>query len=468
MKTLILILLFIFAYSIADASSKIFGNSQDYKNSELIFYRYTDRITFIKEEVFRLDIDENGDFETNIELQGVVYVFSEFEIYHAYFFLEPNSSYELILPPYEKKEDKDIFNPFFTPTKVQIGIKGMEKTDLNYLIMDFDYYYDKYHDLNYIELYGDGLNTDVDTFINEINERYEYANNDYFTNYKRYRIAMLKNIVTQKKYEPTISYVYFSKDSVLYDNPAYMDLFNNIYDNYFDHYLRSQNGGLLYAVIHYGHSISRLNTLLSQKAEHKESQFRELVMLKGINDAFGNQNMQWLPLLLTLDSLNIVTKYPLHQKISQNIADHVLSMAKGTAAPPFELPDTAGNLKSLADYRGKYTYIHFANTTTYSSLIEFELIKNIYDKYKGYCIFVTILTDEDQDQAKEFIKQNAYEWDFLFTEINSKTISTYQIDAYPTYFLLNPYGTLIMSPAPSPIDNFEAYLFHIIEGVKEN
>jgi peroxiredoxin len=246
-----------------------------------------------------------------------------------------------------------------------------------------------------------------------------------------------------------------------------MDLFNNIYSDYFDKYLTGPNGAMLYAIINYGHSISRLKKMLNQHIEFKTPQFRELVILKGLNDAFANKNLPWLPLLLTLDSVHLSTKFPMHQKIAQNIADNSLSMAKGTVAPPFELPDTSGNIKKLLDCRGKYVYLHFANTTTYTSQIEFDLMKNLYERYKGVCIFITILTDEDKEAAKLSIQENEFKWDFLFTEINSQVISTYKVSSYPTYFLIDTFGALIMSPAPSPSENFETYFFKIVGGTEE-
>lgn len=454
-----------FLFSVVNLhATEIYGNAKDYAGSELIFYRYQDRITFLKEEVFRLQIDTSGNFKTSFDLDEITYVFGEFGIYHAYLFAEPNNSYEIILPPLVEKENKDIFNPFFTPEKVHIGIKNLQKTDLNYLIIDFDYYYFRYHDLKFLDIYSQGLKTDIDTFINEINKQYEYADNDYFQSYKKYRIAALKNLATQKQYEKALVYAYFTKDSVLYDNPAYMDLFNNIYSDYFDKYLVSKNGAYLYAVINYGHSIRRLNMLLSEHFELRNKQFRELVILKGINDSFANKNLSWLPLLLTLDSLHITTQYPQHKIIAQNIADNTLSLAKGTIAPPFALPDSAGNIKELFDYRGKYVYLHFANTQTYSSQTEFDLMKRIYDRYNGYCTFITVLTDEDRAAASNFMRKNNYNWTFLFTEINSETISHYKVSTYPSYYFISPKGTLIMSPALSPTDNFESYLFNIIEG----
>lgn len=447
-------------------ATHVFGNAKEYANSELIFYRYQDRITYIKEEVFRLRVDGDGNFVADFGIDRITYIFAEFGVYYVYFYAEPNGNYEIILPEYVERTNAELFNSYFEPTEMHLGIKNMKETDLNYLIMDFDYYFNRYYNLKMEDLYINGLKTDVDTFINNINSRYKKYNNTYFQQYRRYRIAALKEMVTKREYESALVYSYYSNKEILYDNPAYMDLFNSIYNNYFDNYLVSPGGADLYRIITYGHSISLLHKLIGSNPKHKRKQFRELVMLKGLNDAFANDNLQWLPLLLTLDSLYITTEYPIHQQIAQNIADNSLTMAKGTVALPFELPDTVGNMMSLSDFKGKYLYLQFANTQTYSSAAEFDVLKRVYNRYKGLCIFVTILTDSDKEKAKKFIADNSLNWTFLFAEINSKVISDYKVRAYPTYYLIDPQGMLVMSPAPSPAENFEKYLFKIIENQK--
>ncbi len=447
-------------------ATHVFGNAKEYANSELIFYRYQDRITYIKEEVFRLKVDGEGNFVADFGIDRITYLFAEFGVYYVYFYAEPNGNYEIILPEYVERTNAELFNSYFEPTEMHLGIKNMKETDLNYLIMDFDYYFNRYYNLKMEDLYINGLKTDVDTFINNINARYKKYSNAYFQQYRRYRIAALKEMVTKREYESALVYSYYSNKEILYDNPAYMDLFNSIYNNYFDNYLVSPGGADLYRIITYGHSISLLHKLIGSNPKHKRKQFRELVMLKGLNDAFANDNLQWLPLLLTLDSLYITTEYPIHQQIAQNIADNSLTMAKGTVALPFELPDTVGNMMSLSDFKGKYLYLQFANTQTYSSAAEFDVLKRVYNRYKGLCIFVTILTDSDKEKAKKFIADNSLNWTFLFAEINSKVISDYKVRAYPTYYLIDPQGMLVMSPAPSPAENFEKYLFKIIENQK--
>ena len=448
-------------------ATRVFGTAKEYADSELKFYRYQERITYMKEEVFRLKVDDEGNFEANFGIDQITYIFAEFGVYYVYFYAEPDGNYELVLPEYVERTEGDLLNSYFEPTEMQLGIKNMKNTDLNYLIMDFDYYYNRYYDLRLEELYANGLKTDVDTFINNINEKYKKYDNPYFQQYRRYRIAALKNMATKQEYESALVYSYYSNKEILYDNPAYMDLFNSIYHNYFDNYLVSAGGADLYRVITYGHSISLLHRLIGSNPKHKKKQFRELVMLKGLNDAFANDNLQWLPLLLTLDSLYITTEYPIHQQIAQNIADNSLTMAKGTVALPFELPDSMGNMMSLANFRGKYLYLQFANTQSYSSAAEFDVLKRIYDRYKGLCLFVTILTDTDKAKAQKFISDKSLNWTFLFAEVNDKVLTDYKVKAFPTYYLIDPYGMLALSPAPSPAENFEKYLFKIIENQKK-
>ncbi len=451
------------AESLKKTESRIFGQAPDYANSNIVFYKYSDRITFLKDSVFVLEFDSDGYFDIKVSVDNITYVFAEYEVYHAYFYLEPGKEWEMIMPPLEYKTAAQIFNPFFRPERVHIGIKNMKKKELNFLINEFDYFHDRYFDLHFLDIAAKGVESNVDTFINEIRKHFSFADHEYFDAYTKYRYAALRHLATHKQFPHVVVYANFTKDTVRYDNPAYMDLFNMIYDRYFDVYLGTRGGRHLYNFVHFGHSISNIKQLFNRHLELNNEQFKELVILKGINDAFIENNFSWLPLLLTLDSLHISTEFDIHRDIAQNIADNTLSMTKGTIAPPFELEDTSGVYKSLVSYRGRFVYLVFANTASYSSQMELGMLKRIHDRYQDICNIVTVLTDENRESAKEFIRRNNFEWDFLFTSINSPVISTYKISAYPTYLFIDPSGTLLMSPAPGPAENFERYLFEILK-----
>jgi len=44
-----------------------------------------------------------------------------------------------------------------------------------------------------------------------------------------------------------------------------------------------------------------------------------------------------------------------------------------------------------------------------------------------------------------------------------EVLKEYDIRAFPTYFLIGPDGKLILSPAPSPAEDFEQRLFEIMK-----
>lgn len=463
------VILFLFSLNanaipaISPDSTRIYGHAPEYTNNNLVFLKYSDRITFLRDTLFVLEIDEDGYFDITVKMDDVTYAFTEYEVYHAYLFTEPGEEYEIVLPPLEFKTEADIFNPFYTPERIHIGIKDMKPTDLNYLILEFDYFFDRYFEFRYREIASLGMQSSVDTFINEIRKHFSFADNKYFNSYTKFRYAKLRHFATQKNYPHVVVYANYTNDTVWYDNPAYMDLFNIIYNDYFDEYLTTQGGRHLYNFIHFGHSISNIRDLFSRHMELNNDQFKELVILKGLNDAFNNNNFAWLPLLLTLDSLHISTPYPIHQDIAQNIADNTLSMTKGTVAPPFSLESINGDTLSLNSFRGHFVYLVFANTSSFSSKMELGLLKRIYDRYRHVCKIVTILTDDDRQAAKDFIKRNNFEWDFLFASLDSPIVRSYGIRAYPTYFLLDQRGVLLMSPAPGPGENFERYLFEMLK-----
>jgi hypothetical protein len=58
---------------------------------------------------------------------------------------------------------------------------------------------------------------------------------------------------------------------------------------------------------------------------------------------------------------------------------------------------------------------------------------------------------------------NSYPWTFLHFSNQPDLLDDYDIRGYPSYFLIGPEGRLILSPAPSPVENFESTFLRIFE-----
>lgn len=440
---------------------RIYGENLSFSGKELVFLSYSDPITQTPIELARCNVKGDGKFKIILEIDKTSYVYIETGINHLYFYAEPEGVYQLVLPNFSPLSEVNILNPYFELEKIHLGIKGMKPKDLNYLIMDFDYFYTRYLDEKLVDIFAMGKHSDVDTFINEISTEFSYSNNEFFETYKKFRLEMLRYIAYERNVSE-ITFKYFRKYDVCYNNPAYTDLFRKLYTNFLDDELLQPEGPVIYRSIVYGHSIKSLKKILSLKMELSNNRFKELVILQGIHDAFYNTNFAWTPLLLTLDSLCIATPYEEHRAIGQHIADKILNMASGTLAPNFSLPDTAGTIYSLRDFKQEFVYLNFINTESYSAKQELPLLKILHSKHDNYFKIVTIITDTNKEKAMRFIHQNKYNWTFLFANEDDEILKNYKVVAFPSYYLVGPANELILSPAPGPNENFERVFFSII------
>jgi Thioredoxin-like len=116
-------------------------------------------------------------------------------------------------------------------------------------------------------------------------------------------------------------------------------------------------------------------------------------------------------------------------------------------------------LIGLGDFRGKYVYLSFCNSFSYYCIREFDLLKDIDSRHSNNLAIVTILVDDNYQSMRDLLKANNYNWTFLHYASQPEIIRDYEIKAYPTYYLIGPDGKLIASPAPSPLEGFEEYLF---------
>jgi thiol-disulfide isomerase/thioredoxin len=121
-----------------------------------------------------------------------------------------------------------------------------------------------------------------------------------------------------------------------------------------------------------------------------------------------------------------------------------------------------GELVTPDQFEGKYVYLNFCTSSSYSCLQEFTILEKFYEKHKGRIEIVTISVDRDINDLKSFLKQTNYKWTFLHYGNKPEIIKDFDIRAYPTYFLIGPDRRLIMSPAPSPRENFEILFFNLL------
>ncbi len=463
MRSAKLVLAFILAlvsYTSYSQEAIIYGNAPDYKGDEIVFYYYSDFITSTETEVGRCKVDEKGNFNGRIKILETTYVFGYLGIYKIYFFAEPNKKYQLLLPPKEDKTEAQRLNPFFRETETQVGILNIDKSDINFLINSFDLKFNENFDQIVMDAYKGKKALNIDSLVNSIENQYKNTNNQYFNDYRNYRYGLLKQVTFYKK-STSISNELFLNKPVLYNNPSYMELFNLVYDKYFLFFSRSLTGNVIFKDIS-NRSLSGLKETLSDNEVLSNDTLKEMVILKALYDEFFSDNFSRSSLLALLDSMYLTTKNAEHLLIAENIRSKITKLLPGFVPNTFTLKDINGTEINLDKFEGKYVYLNFCTTTSYTCLQEFPLLDKLKNKYGKHLEIVSISADKEINDLKSFLQNSGYTWTFLHYGNKPDIIKDFDIRAYPTYFLIGPDKKLILSPAPSPKENFEMKFFQIL------
>ncbi len=459
LKYKLIILLIIISLFAKSQNVSVFGNAKDYKNKTIVFYKYNNPIT---KDIDKLDssiVDNNGNFKLSFNLNRTTQVFTNIGIYKAYFFAEPYKKYNIILPPLVEKKLKDSLNPYFRPFLINIGIKNPAKDDVNVLIQKFNNILNPYLNLNFYKIFRLREKSDIDSMINVLDTTFNKYNNNYFKNYLYYKIAYLKFFSYKRDYK-YITHYYFVNKPILYNNIAYMDLFNNMYRNYFTDIGHSVKGKYIYSNVNLSKSSNVIMRSLSKEIITDDTTLLEFITLKGLHDAIYDNDFKKRFIVQALDTLIIQSKIKEHKIIAKKIKKKIINIkpTQNINSFDFSLQNSDSAYISLKDFRGKYIYLNFMYSKAYSCMKDFSLLKTLQKKYNDKLQIITIFLDTDLKKLREFKSKNkTLNWTFLNIGENKKLINEYNVLAYPTYILIDPYGKIIANPARTPTEYFERY-----------
>ena len=463
-KSLFISVFIVFSTVFLSFSQKthLFGNIPEYANCYLEFLTYSDFISKTEKTLAECKVKENGDFSVDINIEETQYVFLHLGIYEAFVFIEPHHEYELLFPERQDKTIAEELNPYFKEVKYHLGIDNSSEKELNYILAYFNYEYNNMINRNAYKIYIKASGVNVDDTIKKIDSIFCNYKNPYFVNYKKYKYAAFRHLSYQFKTK-SISNSYYLNKNVLYKNTAYMELFNQVYDNYFLYFARTEHGKEIYKNINQQKSITALKSTLSYDNILQNDTLKEFVILKCLYDEFYNDKFYRSAMLTVLDSLRNETKIKEHEEIADNIYTKVTRLLKGFAPSEFHLYDTDSNLVSLDNFKGKYVYLGFCTSVSYACIQEFEMLRKLHERHSNDFEIVMICADKNYEQMKRFVDKKKYPWTFLYYGNKPLILKEYDIRAFPTYFLIDKEGKLLLSPAPSPAENLELTLFKIMK-----
>lgn len=434
------------------------GTAPEYAGQVISVSTPSDFISHTTRELSTDTVGADGSFRFTFPLLEPRILTLSLGAYTAYLYLAPGEHMQVGFPPRKDMTEAERLNPFYEPLEVQLRDKARDTSTINDRIARFDMEFERMGDsvlLRTARSDPQGLRQKAyEHLLGCQNPCYQPFVNEYI----RYRAGLFAYLAKYMRAKQ-LSETFFQTEPVLYANPAYMTLFNLVYDRYFLLHGLTKKGREIHRAVSTERSLYKLNRVLDQNENLKQDSLREMVILKNLYDEFFSDKFSRKALQTILDSLYVRTTVPEHSDIANVIRERITRLLPGFIPHSFKLRDANGKLYTTQDFAGKLILLNFCATTSYTCLQDFALLKTMKEQFGEKLAIVCISTDRKVEDFQNFIGQTDFPFTFLHYGNQPELVKNYDIRAYPTYFLLDEEGRIILSPAPSPRENLAKRIY---------
>jgi len=428
------------------------GIATDFKNAEITLYRYADYISFLDEDLASVTIDAKGEFELEFELDRSCEAFLRVHGKEYMLFLELGESLDV---------------------SIGNGRSGLEfmhasNDEINTRIQNFNTEYNVITAKYYAFLVRGRNKALVDSVLTDLEGRYISKGREFINTYIKYKIALVRQMINKNK-RKQFEKQYLISPKARSTHPTYMHFFNQYYPNQLLLLSMSLAGEQVQKDINVRKNYKGLMDALATNPGLKNDTLCELILIKGLSDIYQNQDYKKSMIIDMLDSIAHKTKIVYHKAIAANVKTVLTRLSKGAKAPMFTLLNNEGRSVSLKDFYGKYVYLDFWATWCIPCIKEMKLVQPLMEKYGDKIVFVSISTDRDTRTMSDYLTKNGYlntegknQGVYLHGGTDKKIAKDYNIKTIPMYYLIDPRGMLMESPALRPSQNIEKTFYKIV------
>lgn len=386
--------------------------------------------------------DEKGHFilEGNVKqiLPARIYVGLEY----VDLILSPKATYDIEIIVPEQKENVSYFEKELPTIRVKRAsdqgiyrqIVGSEEIINGYLIEHFNQIY-RGRQLRYI-----------DSIQNAINREVPDIKSDYVKNHNRYKIAAIRLGISADGSKKVIK-DYYDGQPVLYTHSAYMDLFKELFDGFFNS--AAYDSHLLNDAFKEG-PVAFKKYLATNPLMANNLQLAELITIYNLQKlCYGDRGTS----RLAKDHLNHIksqTKHTEHKTIIDDFFTKYNRLAPGTDAPEFTLKDSDGKEVSLSDFKNGLVLLQFVDGYSAVSEHQFAELRGLHYQWQDTVQILTIATHDKMDFFKKQFAEKRQDWPLLDLGDNILLLEAYNVRTLPEYILIKRDNKIGEAPAPSP------------------
>ena len=436
-------------------SVRIKGFHKDYAGYHLVFKTSENLYLQTPVDLASVYVDESGHFDFTLPLNKITYVYTDLGRTRAFMYLEPGTTYELQLPPLIQRLKSERLNPFFRPDETIMGIINKDARTLNRHMVEFSYDFDYLFNKNAMRLALKGGEQIASAIEDSLTQKYTFKH-PLFEQHKQLSFLKLW-LAAQPRQERQLINNYLKNQPVNYELPAYREAFTLLFKNFLPDGLAEEIKDSVRKELSYRERFDSLtNLIITDTIFGNNRELADLMLLYGLYQGLDENSIDENTVLSLTQS---AIEYGSTEKVKQLAYRQYQQLTKlrpGTEAPDFVLFNENGKKRSLDNYKGKFVYLNFMHTQNYACQRDLETLAQLGKTFRKDLEIVTVLVDDDIDNALKYLNNKNYKWDFLNFKAQPKILEDYNIMATPAYYLISPTGTLSLSPAPSPEENFKS------------
>ena len=442
MKRRIITLILSLLVVAASAQSVTITGRSNKTNALMRLFVYED---LVNETGILLD-QSQSDAKGHFILEGTVKEILPARIYvgleYVDLIITPNASYDIEIIVPEQRENVSYFDKEL-PT---IRVKRATDHGIYRQIIYSDDIVNGYLIEHFNQIYRGRQQRYLDSIQNAINKEVPDIKSDYVKDHNRYKIASVRLGISTDGGKRIVK-EYYDGQPVLYTQSAYVDLFKELFDGYFnsttfDNHLLSE------AMAEGPRALKKY--LDSDPFMANNPRLAELITIYNLQKlCYGERNT----VRMAKDHLNHIkdqTKYAEHKAIIGDFFTRYERLAPGTAAPEFTLKDNDGKDVSLSDFNDGLVLLQFVDGMSPVSEHQFSELRGLHRQWQDSVQILTIVTHEKMGFYKQQFAEKKQDWPLLDLGDNILLLEAYNIRTFPEYILIRKDSKIGEAPAPSP------------------
>lgn len=405
-------------------------------------FTYEELITSAGKQVASTQADGKGFFiiEGNVNQTLSARLFVGLESVDM--ILSPNSTYdiEVIVP-----EQNDNIS-YFDKEQPTIRIKRASDRGISHQVYLSEEIINTYIIEHFNQIYRGRQTRYLDSIQATISKEMPDIKADFVRNYVQYKLASIRLAINTDGGKKVIK-DYFDGKPVLYTQPAYMDLFKELFSNYFNkaqYDSHALNDAFLTGPVAFREYIG------TDPFMKRNPRLAELITIYDLQQLCNAEGETRRYAKAHLEQISKNTKWAEHKNIISNIFARQNRLAPGTDATDFNLKDSKGNSVILSDYKNGLVLLQFVDGFSPISERQFSDLQDLHRRWQDSVQIITISTKDKMEAYKKQFSEKHYDWPLLNLGNDILLLEAYNVKTFPEYILIRKNTKIGEAPAPSP------------------